>query len=183
MPAGASRINPGESNHHPAPRGSSGVRKLVNIMIKEGSIEALWAEKLAALKKSVNSNAYVSFHVIAREGGDCYLDISLYPDGLLGNSQAIHGHGDSFDACLADLENQWIVKSAQHAESCIQKMAHEIIDITHRTGSCTNLVLGATFSAEEIERHGAAAVARANEMSAKGPFEIVTEAGANHWLP
>jgi hypothetical protein len=59
-------------------------------------------------------------------------------------------------------------------------MALEILCITDEQGCCTDTVLrGSKFSVGDAPRFGPVACGKANEMAGRGPFEIVSTAGAN----
>ena len=141
--------------------------------------EAAIADALTEFAKEVNPKAYLTHSVAVGERG-IQVAIGLYPDGLLGKTPSLYAHCSTFEECLAELKTRWVKISNNHRATTINTMAHAIIEITHRTGSCTSLALGAEFDASDIARYGAEAVKLANNMSAKGPFEILEAAGANH---
>lgn len=107
----------------------------------------------------------------------------LRPAGWGRDSPFILSQADDFDTCLADVQSQWDKMSQQVRNEITKKIAMAIIRVTHETGSCTDAALRVHFDAADIARYGADAVALANSMAERGPFEIVFLKQANATQP
>jgi hypothetical protein len=86
---------------------------------------------------------------------------------------------DTWSDLTAGIRTEWAKRSDNAREQTVKDMALAIIRITADLGQCADAALRAEFDATDVERYGADAVARANDMAELGPFEIVPTSGAN----
>lgn len=107
------------------------------------------------------------------------LMLSCYPNGI-GRDALFRVDADDFETLFSIAQEKWAELSQVQRQRSIRKMALEIIRITAEMGECSDAALRAEhFSAEDLARYGADAVADANEIANNGPFTIVSGASAN----
>ena len=143
------------------------------------SLEQERSEALAAFSKEVGPKAYVCFHLVGNSGDAESPYLAVYPNGITGRDRALSVRAPTFDECLKELRSKWNEVQSNYRAETIRKMAHAIIDLTHKTGGCTNHALRAEFGEEDIASLGKYASALANEMADNGPFAIIELEGAN----
>jgi hypothetical protein len=136
------------------------------------------AEACGALEKKVGPHSAV--YVTIRSHG---LSSSLYTKGICadaGDVAAFTVASQERDPAknLADLEAQWLAKRAARNGRLIEKMALEIIRLTTECGQCTDAALRAEFG-PLVSELSEQAVALANDMADRGPFEVVVLQQAN----
>ena len=132
------------------------------------------------LAEKVGPKAEVNVDVSNCQG----LHGSLYTKGIASNrddvaafSVYIH-NADGYAALLVGLEREWLRERDKRAGRITEQVALEIIRVTAEFGECTDAALRAKFGPNFTE-YADAAIERANEMAANGPFSIVEMRGAN----
>ncbi|MGC8534891.1 MAG: hypothetical protein ACP5QR_05085 [Rhizomicrobium sp.] len=137
----------------------------------EQSVETLISERLEALCRQIGPKAHASVSLSFERGYNECPHGALYPFGILGKEN-IHVSADTLLEAIDALEAQWADHCTAYYAETTRKIAHAIIEITHRTGECSDRALCAEFDPSEVARFGADAVELANTMAANGPFSI-----------
>ena len=136
--------------------------------------------RVVALKAEIGPEAWVQIAV--NDGrSDKPLRGTIYAFGIGKQSgPSFACEADTFAEVIDSLVNGWAGFQVEHARRVTADLALEIIRITDEMGECSDAALrGAKFSVGDVIRFGVAACAKANEMAGRGPFSIVTIAGAN----
>lgn len=132
------------------------------------------------LAAKIGPAADVSIGMNNRHGLSGY----IYTTGITGDRKDPQSfsvgayNASSFEDCLEQLEAEWRKEKDKRADRTLEEMALEIIRLTAEFGECTDAGLRAKFGPLVAEM-SEAAVSRANEMAANGPFKIVAMRGAN----
>ncbi|MEG9524271.1 MAG: hypothetical protein MIL41_00560 [Hyphomicrobiales bacterium] len=135
---------------------------------------------LVELKKEIGPKAEIYVSLSTSDGRDKPLHAQIYAGGMGQRDPNFHCSGTELGQLVADLRVGWEGFQVEHARRMTADMALEIIRITDEQGCCTDAALrGSKFSVGDVLRFGPAACAKANEMAGRGPFEIVSIAGAN----
>ena len=126
----------------------------------------------ARLESALGPNSSVRLSIDTNTGtGPIY--VAIYPQGVLSSHHHFwaDGWGEALAAAEAWIATRPVIARAER----VRRMALAIIDIKDQDGSVTERRLRAReFSAAEIADLGAEACARAGEICAGAPFEIVT---------
>lgn len=131
---------------------------------------------LSALRAELGSKGDVTLMMSAGQT-DCLCLVQ--PMGCLGN-ESIYAKGSTWIEAIEVGAAKWAERADLHAQTIARELALAIIRITHETGACTDAQLrGADFEASDVVRYGDAAILRANDMAASGPFTITLASGAN----
>jgi hypothetical protein len=132
-----------------------------------------------AFRREVGPRAEL-YATVEMDGGHNALYCSIYPSGMGAHDLMFRVKADDWPELIAEARAKWAEHKDRHRAQSINKMALEIIRITHAFGSCTEAQLrGTKFTAEDIAAYGAEACSEANKMAANGPFSIAPAAGAN----
>ena len=117
----------------------------------------------------------ISIHIRATK----LLFAMICPDGV-GRDSALCVSADEWPELFTTLRAKWAERADEYRRKTIRKLALEIIRITAEQGECTDAALrGVSFSATDVARYGAEAVADANAIASNGPFAIVAAAKEN----
>jgi len=131
---------------------------------------------LERLKAMVGPKAYIA---ITMSSDTTPVRAVIYPRGVTDMSlPALHVNAATFEEVFAELDTVWLQHRAKHHHVSIRKMALEIIDLTHRSGQCTEAELRKSFPADEIKFFGSDALTMAAEMSGGRQFFILPEPAA-----
>jgi hypothetical protein len=133
---------------------------------------------LDALRVQIGPNAEVYVSIVTAKHRHHGLSAQLYPSGIMGKV-SLFVTGDTLRELVTACQEKWAEHVDLHATNIRREMALAIIAITADLGECTDAALRAKFDAEDVARHGDAAVEQANAMAANGPFSIVRLSGAN----
>jgi hypothetical protein len=134
--------------------------------------------RVDALKRDIGAKAEVYIRVSVQQGSIPY-ELTIYPDGIsLGRTRLCY-EGENLRQMMEAAEAGWREHEALHHAGLIRKMALAIISLTTDLGECTDAALRAEFAAHEVARFGKRACEQATAMAGRGPFSIVTTAGAN----
>ncbi|MFB0491988.1 hypothetical protein ABIE45_004574 [Methylobacterium sp. OAE515] len=147
-------------------------------IVPMSAVEAYAA--LKELRSEIGPKAYVTISITASDHREAPVYASIYAGGIGQTSPNFSCNGDDIGEVVAALRAGWAGFQEEHARRMTADMALEIIRITDEQGCCTDAALrGSKFSVGDVLRFGSAACAKANEMAGRGPFEIVSIAGAN----
>jgi hypothetical protein len=135
---------------------------------------------LVELKRDIGPAAEIYVTLSTFAGGEKPLRAQIVAGGLGQRDPNFSCFGSDLGQVVAEMRTGWDGFQAEHARRMTADMALEIIRITDEQGSCTDAALrGSKFSVGDVLRFGPAACAKANEMAGRGPFAIVSIAGAN----
>lgn len=129
-----------------------------------------------ALKAEIGPKAdiYPSIHIGAHP-----IYMSVYANGIAGNL-TFSVDADEWPEAFALARERWAEVRDRHEITIIERMALEIIRVTHRKGECSDAdIRDAKFSNEEVAHYGASAIEQANAMAEGGPFSIYSAGKAN----
>lgn len=141
------------------------------------------AELKAACKALAAMVAHPKAWVHASVSQDSRGSVAIYTRGACpdrGDVSAftIRVEGTDWAAMFADAEAKWRVESEKRNGRLVEEMALEIIRLTAEFGQCSDAALRAKYG-PLVATLSDAAVSRANEMAANGPFSVVRLAAAN----
>ena len=123
--------------------------------------------------------AYVSANISCESSGY----VSIYTRGICAergdvSAFSVSASGADWPAMFADAEAKWRVESEKRNGRLVEEMAIEIIRLTAEFGQSSDAALRAKYG-PLVATLSDAAVSRANEMAANGPFSVVRLAAAN----
>jgi hypothetical protein len=115
------------------------------------------------------------------------ISVSVYPEGICKGSSC-RVEGDDWREAIDKIKVAWAESAERFHRRMVSELALEIIRITSELGTCTDASLrGDKWSRADVERYGAEACVKANEMASNGPFSIQPASIANeipvYWCP
>lgn len=133
------------------------------------ALAALVAHPKVWVSASVSHDSHACISICTR--GVC-------PDSDDASAFTIHVDGTEWPAMFADAESKWRSELEKRNVRVVEEIALEIIRLTAEFGECTDRALRAKYG-PLVATLSDAAVSRANEMAANGPFSVVRLAAAN----
>lgn len=138
--------------------------------------------QFCAIKREIGSEALVSpslnIDMGWKDDRPCY--VSVYPDGVCGNTPSFYVFADTWEELLSNVISEWKERTVEFNKKTVREMALAIIRITADLGSCSDASLRANkFTNDQIEFLSAAAIEDANNIASNGPFAIVAASKSN----
>jgi hypothetical protein len=135
-------------------------------------------DELKAIKNEAGIRAWVDV-AINPDRGEKFVSATLYPFGVGRDEGYVNVTDTTFEGAIRLLKETWASRREQHRAEAIKRMALAIIRHTADHGECTDAALRNEFEPNVVEEYAEAAVAKANEMAANGPFKVKRTRKAN----
>ena len=141
--------------------------------------ERYWRDQFAALRLEIGGKCHLSpgFTVIGREGA---VQSYVAPFGIGTGLPSFFVYADTWGELVEAVRAKWEEMADLHTARRVRAIALKIIEITADQGECTDASLrAADIDQRDIDQFGERAIAEANSMADRGPFDIVRVAGSN----